>query len=277
MTRLFGVLGDPVDHSLSPVFHEAAYRALGIDAVYGRFEIPKMLLRRALDGLIRMGGEGFNLTVPLKEAVIPLLDRIDPEARAMGAVNTLVLRRGKCLGFNTDGAGFRQALVELGWRPGPTRAVILGAGGSARAVAWELSRAPGSSIMIANRTPRRAHALARWLRPHRKRSEIRAAALEKLSLDGADVLVNTTTVGMSPRDGLLIDPRALRKGMIVYDLVYHRTTALIEVGRRRGCVAVGGLSMLLYQGAAAFRLWFDLEPPIAAMRRALEASVHSRR
>ncbi len=269
MTRLFGVIGDPIDHSLSPVMHNAALRALRIDAYYGRFQTPAPVLRQTLKGLLAAGCEGLNVTVPLKERILPLMDRLEPQAKAMRAVNTVIVRRGRMLGVNTDGIGFRKALQELGAKPGPMAAVILGAGGAARAVAWELSCYPGSRLYIANRHVERARQLARWLSSERRNLSVESLSLHDVQLDEAHVLINTTTVGMQPKDGLLVEPDQLRKGLIVYDLVYHRQTALVKEALRRGCVAANGLSMLLYQGAASLEAWLGIDAPIAVMRRAL--------
>lgn len=271
MTRLFGVVGSPIGHSLSPAMHTAALRALRLDAVYAPFEAPPRHVKPILQGLILAGVEGLNVTVPLKEAVLPLMHRLDESARAAGAVNTIVIRNRRMTGYNTDGIGFRRAVSELGWRGAGRCAVVLGAGGAARAVAWELARTAGC-VVIANRHPDRARRLAAWIAKRRPRACVCAAALSKVSLAEADLLVNATTVGMRASDPLPVEPRQLRRGLIVYDLVYHRTTPLIEAARGRGCVAANGVSMLLYQGAESLQLWLRRRPPIAAMRRALLAA-----
>lgn len=273
MTRLFGVIGSPVRHSLSPAMHAAAISAMRLDACYTAIEVPPKFLRPMLHALILAGVEGLNVTVPLKEAALPLMDRVDPTAKAVGAVNTIVIRRRRAVGYNTDGAGFMRALREAGVRRRPSRAVVLGAGGAARAVAWELTRSAGSRLTIANRHLARARRLARWLTRHRPSARVQAVPLRDVTLDGADLLVNATTVGMRAGDGCPIDPRKLRRGLTVYDLVYHRDTALVAAARRRGCVAAGGLSMLLYQGAESLTLWLNRPAPVDAMRAALEGAV----
>src|SRR3989338_1322179 len=273
MTRIFGVIGYPISHSLSPVMHAAAFRALRLDALYEPFEVAPRFLAPILRGLTLAGIDGLNVTVPLKEAVLPLLDRVDPDARAIGAVNTILIKNRRLSGYNTDTIGLRMALAELGWRPRPACVVVLGAGGAARAVAWELSRLRGSCLTIANRHLERAQRLARWLSRARPRVCVKAVPLEDVTLDDADVVVNATTVGMRASDGLLINPARLRQGTLVYDLVYHRQTRLVQAARRRGCVAANGLSMLLYQGAASLRLWLRRDPPIAVMRKALIKAV----
>ncbi|MBI4598137.1 MAG: shikimate dehydrogenase [Candidatus Omnitrophica bacterium] len=273
MTRIFGVIGHPVAHSLSPAMHEAAFHALRLDAVYAAIDAPPKHLRPMLQALALAGVEGLNVTVPLKEAIAPWLDRLDPHAAAMRAVNTVVISNRRTIGYNTDGIGFRRALIALGWRPRATRAVILGAGGAAQAVAWELARIRGSRLTIANRHLGRARRLARWLTKHHPGVCACPTRLSRVRLDDADLLVNATSVGMRPSDGLLIDPCQLRQGLMVYDLVYNRTTPLVAAARRRRCVAANGASMLLYQGAESFRLWWHRPPPLAAMRRALQEAL----
>jgi shikimate dehydrogenase len=270
MTQLFGVIGHPIAHSLSPAMHTAALRAMRCDALYAPFEVPPRFLRPMLRALTLAGVEGLNVTVPLKEAVLPLLDRLDPSAEAVGAVNTIAIRGRRLTGHNTDGIGFILALRELGWRPGPVKAVVLGAGGAARAVAWELSHSVGSELTIASRRVERARRLVRWLRTRRPTLRVRAAALRRVELEGVELLVNATTLGMRPGDPPPVDPSWLRRQTLVYDLVYHRPTALVRAARRRGCVASGGLSMLLYQGAESLRLWTGRRPPLDVMRKTLE-------
>jgi len=277
VTRIFGVIGYPIGHSLSPVMQTAAFRALRLDALYESFEVAPRFLAPMLRGLALAGVEGLNVTVPLKEAVLPLLDHIDPDARAIGAVNTIVIRGRRLTGYNTDGLGLKMALQELGWRSRPICAVILGAGGAARAAAWELSRVRGSCVTIANRHLHRAQALARWLKRAHPHACIQAVPLSEVALDEAELLINATTVGMRASDGLPIDARSLRREMLVYDLVYHRQTPLVRAARRRGCVAANGLSMLLYQGAASLRLWLHRAAPIAVMRQALVRTVEGGR
>jgi shikimate dehydrogenase len=273
MTRLFGVIGHPISHSLSPAMHTAALRALRLDAVYTAVDAPPRFLRPILRALIFAGVEGLNVTVPLKETVLPFLDRVDPAASAVGAVNTIVIRNRRAAGYNTDVAGFRLALQALGYRPRAGRVVLLGSGGAARAVAWALRDARGLSLTIANRHLERARRLVRWLAARRARLTARAAPLAAVRLADADLLINATTVGMRPGDGPPVRLDGLRARTIVYDLVYHRETPLVREARRRGCVAAGGLSMLLYQGAESLRLWTGRRPPLDVMRKALEHAI----
>lgn len=275
MTHLFGVIGHPIAHSLSPAMHTAALRSLKVDGIYAPFEVPPRDLKNILRALTLAGVEGLNVTFPLKESVIPLLDKIDPRARAMRAVNTIVIKNRKLTGYNTDGVGFMQALRELkgSSRKLPQRALILGAGGSARAVTYELIKIKGIHLTIANRSPLRAKRLKTWLKRQKTNAYIDTTTLGKMTPEEYDLLVNATTVGMHPSDKSLIRASQLKRGMIVYDLVYHRQTPLVAAAQKRGCIAVNGLSMLLYQGAESLRLWLHRKPPIEAMRRALITAV----
>jgi shikimate dehydrogenase len=226
-----------------------------------------------LKALTLSGVEGLNVTVPLKQAVLPLLDRLDPVAKAIGAVNTIVIRHRRLTGYNTDGVGFRMALAtDVGATGRGARCVLLGAGGAARAAAWTLAGMRPASLAIANRTAVGARSLCRWLRSATAARAVpvpwRRHALRE-AVQQADLVVNATSVGMNPQDGSPIDPAWLHPGATVYDLVYHRETPLVRGARRRGCIASGGLSMLLYQGAESLRLWTHRTPPNEVMRRAL--------
>lgn len=248
--------------------HAAAFEALGLDAVYAPFEVPPAQLSRVLRGLLACGIDGVNVTVPLKEAVVRHLDGLEGAAKPLRAVNTIAIRQGRLIGHNTDVIGFERALRELGWRPHPSTAVILGAGGAAKAVAWALAQTPGTRLMIANRHPARAQRLAAWLRRARPRCRVQAQGLQAVDLRGCELLVNATSVGMRSADAPL-RLKGLTPRTMVYDLVYHRATPLVREARRKGCVAANGASMLVYQGAEAFRLWWRREPPVKAMQRSV--------
>lgn len=279
--RLFGVIGSPIDHSLSPFMHTAAFKALQLDACYAPFEVPKKALPSILEGLMLAGVEGLNVTVPLKEAVVPLMDRLDPAAAAMGAVNTIIIQGKRKIGYNTDAVGFTRALKELGWigsysktSQGKRRqVVVLGAGGSARAVCWALAQQRGLELTIANRRVERAVKLCRWLKRVRPKTQVQTVPLRRVRLDTASLLVNATSLGMRAGDASPVDTALLHRGLYVYDLVYNRPTRLVKAARRRGCVASDGLSMLLYQGVESLRLWVRRAPPVGVMRKALIRAV----
>ena len=284
MTRVFGVMGFPISHSLSPVMHNAAFQALGLDAIYAPFEVPPRQLRPVLQGLQVMGVDGLNVTVPLKERLARLLSRtnLDPVAATLGAVNTLAQRDGRLVGYNTDVEGFRRALVEdLRCDVRRKRVLLLGAGGAARAAAWALAQGGPEALWVANRTAAHADRLARWLRRHTPRLTIEVVPFGRRStakvLAQADVLVNATSLGLHPGDALPVDPSAMHKRLMVFDAVYAvPTTALVRQARRRGACAIDGLAMLLYQGAESFRLWWQREPPLDVMRRAVEQALRRR-
>lgn len=292
MTRVFGVMGFPISHSLSPVMHNAAFQALGLDAIYAPFEVMPRQLSPVLQGLQVMGVDGLNVTVPLKERLARLLSRtdLDPIALTLGAVNTLVQRDGRLVGYNTDVEGFRRALVEeMRCDVRKKRVLLLGAGGAARAAAWALAQLGPEALWVANRTAMHANRLARWLRRHTPRVTIEVVPFGRRStakaLAQADVLVNATSLGLRPGDALPVDPSAMHKRLMVFDVVYPvrpslqgaggraPTTALVRQARRRGACAIDGLAMLLYQGAESFRLWWQREPPLDVMRRAVERAI----
>ena len=295
-TRLVGVIGWPVRHSLSPQMHNAAFAALGLDWVYVSLPVPPERVGDAVRGLVALGFAGANVTVPHKQAVIPFLDELTPIARAIGAVNTIVVRPdGSLLGDSTDGAGFMADLrthgvvaeeqksrgaeeqrgQDISSRPHlRTSALVLGAGGAARAVVYALAES-GAAVTIANRTPENAEKL---------RQDIAAAlpgAAGRLQtcrwpddLAGevaqAGLIVNTTSLGLHDGDPLPWDAAIpFRPGQVVYDLIYHRPTELLALARSQGARALAGLGMLVRQGACAFELWTGQAAPVDTMLRAL--------
>lgn len=277
-TGLVALLGHPVQHSLSPLMHNAAFAAGGQNLVYLAFDVKPGDLAAALAGLKALGFRGANVTVPHKEAVIPYLDAVDPVAARIGAVNTIV-NEDRCLkGYNTDGSGFLRSLEEAGFDPAGKRAVILGAGGAARAVAFALAAAGCGSLVLANRTPERATELAGALAG----ASLPAPVVYRLGdagmrseVEAADLVLNTTSLGMWPRvEETPLPPDWFRPGQWVYDLVYNPLeTKFLASARRRGCRVISGLDMLLYQGAAAFTLWTGREAPVAVMARVLREAM----
>ena len=278
-TQIVGVVGYPVSHTLSPAMHNAALRELGLDWVYVPFSAPPERLPDAVRGLQAVGARGFNATIPHKERLLPLLDRVSEEAAFIGAVNTVVFEeRGVSVGYNTDAEGFLRALDESGIaRPAGGKAVVLGAGGAARAVTAALAQADAREIALVNRTLSKAEALA-------------AAAQEKMglparafplteagvmsALEGASLLVNATSAGMDGADRLPIPPSALRPPLAVYDIVYSPPeTGLLKAAARNGCKTLNGLGMLAHQGAIALERWTGAPAPVETMRRTLEASI----
>jgi shikimate dehydrogenase len=277
-TRLAFLLGLPVAHSRSPAMHMAAFRATGLNAAYLPWPVAPEALPAALRGLGSMQNLlGANVTVPHKEAAARLADRLTPEAQACGAVNTLRPTADGLLGDNTDGAGFLAALdEEFDLRADGRTVILLGAGGAARAVALALARAGARRLVLANRSPERAQALADRVMTVYPGCVV---AVERLAPDWsphglpeASLLVNTTSVGLHSGDPPLFDYARLTIDLAVLDLVYNPPdTRLLAAAREQGCRAANGLSMLLHQGAAAFERWTGRPAPLEAMRGALQA------
>jgi shikimate dehydrogenase len=284
-TRLFGVMGHPVGHSLSPVMQNAALAEMGLDGVYLAFDVPPEQLEAALKGMAAVGAPGVNLTIPLKEHAPPLLNWLSPEARRIGAVNTVRFVDGRLEGHNTDAPGFLQSLRSLGFEPAGKHCVVLGAGGSARAVAVAL-QSSGARVTLSNRTQERANELARVLNEGGGDSEtpeavtvtpMEAGALER-TLAAADLLVNTTSVGMSPHadDPPPVPATALHPRLFVYDLIYNPAeTRLLTAARQCGARTCNGVAMLAHQGALALEIWTGRPAPAATMERVLREALEA--
>lgn len=272
-TRLLGIIGNPVSHSRSPQMQNRALAAAGLDYVYVPFPVLPERLPAAVEGLRAVGIHGFNVTVPHKVAIVPLLDRLSPDAEQIGAVNTVHCDNGALVGYNTDGTGLVAALrEEMGFDPHGASLVIIGAGGGARAAVHALCSAGAGRVVIVNRSAPRATALAgRYgeLFP-RVRFEVRETLPGRLP--DIDLLLNTTTVGM---DGLSLsaDTDALGEAAVVYDMIYAPPeTPLLAAARRRGLRCANGLGMLAAQGERAFAIWTGVVPPYGLMKAVLEES-----
>lgn len=268
---LLGVIGDPIGHSKSPVMQQAALAELGIAGSYVPLHVKGEQLESAIKGVRALGFRGINVTVPHKVNVIPFLDQIDEDAAAIGAVNTIVNDNGILKGYNTDGIGYIRSLKEevLPDLSGLT-VVVLGAGGAARGIVRALLKEQPAEIIVANRTRENAERLAEeWRELGRLRAcdnrELEQAAAE------ADVIINTTTVGMHPNiDQIPLEPEWIPEGIVVSDLIYNPlTTRLLQEAADKGCRTHGGLGMFIYQGAYALEYWTGRIAPAAAMRRAV--------
>ncbi len=279
---LVGIIGWPVAHSKSPGMHHAAATALDLDLTYVTLPVRASDLATAVKGLPARGFRGVNVTVPHKQRVIPLLDEVDPAARAIGAVNTIVIEAGssptgQLRGYNTDWTGFLADLIDLELDVAGQHCFVLGAGGSARAVVYGLART-GSRVQIFARRPEQALKLVADLAPLFPAVRLQAHEWSELSARVAQtpagsLIVNTTPLGMKPNTGespwppnLDFPPEAF-----VYDLVYNPAeTRLIHQARSAGCRTANGLGMLLHQGAEAFRLWTGLNPDLLKMASAIK-------
>lgn len=270
-SRRLGVIGDPVAHSLSPAIHGAALAALGVDASYARWQTPAPGLPARVAGLRAADVLGANVTVPHKLAVMAHLDAVSPLARRAGAVNTVVHRDGRLTGDNTDVAGFVASLGEACPDAGGRAALVLGAGGAARAVVLALEQLGVGRIAVANRDPERARRLADDLAPTPVRPVAADAATLGRELPPATLVVNATSAGWRPGEAPLpldlLD--RLAPGAFVVDLTY-RDTALLAAARDRGLAALDGLGMLVHQGARSLELWLGRPAPVAVMRAAAE-------
>lgn len=273
-----GLIGYPVAHSLSPRMQEAGFAALGIEARYELWETSLSDLSARVQSLRSSQMFGANVTIPHKEAVLPLLDECDAQAARIGAVNTIVNRQGRLIGYNTDAPGFLRALQEQA--PSPLRlpgkqTVILGSGGAARGAAVALQDGQVASLTILGRTEAHVEALLADLREHQGVSKLQGALFNTTAaaayLSQADILVNTTSVGLNPDDkALLIDVALLPTSALVMDMIFNPPrTPLLSAAEERGCAVLNGLPMLLYQGTLALELWTGREAPVEVMRATL--------
>jgi len=277
-TKILGIFGDPVSHSISPVMQGAALRALEIDMVYLAFRVAPADLGRAVEAIRTLGLRGVNITIPHKERVMGFLDDLDDTARALGAVNTIVNNNGTLKGYNTDAVGYIWSLeAETGFAPRGRTALIVGAGGAARAVVYGLASGGARRIIIANRTIARAEALAEELGAVCPGVEIEAVSLDSEDMEGhlkeADLLVNATSLGMEGRGRIELPLEALNSRAVVSDIVYTpMETELLKKARVLGLATHGGLGMLVGQGAKSFEIWTGKKAPIEVMKSAaLEA------
>lgn len=273
-TKICGVIGDPIEHTLSPVLHNAAYEVLNLDYVYLPFSVKPAALRQAVDGMRGLNIRGLNVTIPHKQAVIPLLDAVDDFAAKIGAVNTIVNENGRLTGYNTDAPGFLQPLMEHGINPAGKKVLLLGAGGAARAIAFVLA-ASQADITILNRKQEIgwAYDIIQNISPHYP-ANIEAAELNsdnlRKYLPDVEILVNATSVGMTPANAASPVPADLLCAkQVVFDIVYNPLpTRLLRESRAAGAVTIDGLEMLVWQGALAFEKFTGVHPPTDIMRQA---------
>lgn len=263
---IYGIIGFPLEHSLSPVMHNAAFQELGVDAEYKLFPLQEEELGDFFADLREKGSPvfGLNVTVPYKETVIKYLDVISPFALKVNAVNTIVISPDRSLtGFNTDGPGFLTHLTELGFNTGGKRIAILGAGGTTRAIIAVLCLLPErpQSIRIYNRTRENLDDLLADLRKRLDVSIVQAVdSIDDLGIGQADLLINTTPVGLKANDPGLIDENLLHKGLFVYDVIYNPAeTQLLKMAKKKGAKVSNGLGMLFFQGVLALHHWSEME------------------
>lgn len=271
--KLLGIFGHPVSHSLSPAMHNHAAQLLGLEYRYVAFDVNPDSLKTALRAIPALGVVGINVTVPHKEKAARVVDKLEGDAAAVGAVNTITVKDGRLIGFNTDGIGFIRALKSEKINPKGKRALIIGAGGSSRTIGLALLRA-GARIEITNRTPEAGKKLARLLSKFGKASFVQSPAVQR-AVEEADIIVQTTPVGMKPNDPLPISNPLFRKGQVVYDIIYApEKTKLLKLAEQQGAKTINGLSMLVFQGSESFNIWtgkrFPEEKALNFLKRLLK-------
>jgi len=272
-TKVCGIIGDPVEHTLSPAMHNAAFDDLKLDFIYVAFRVKTSELENAISGIRTLGIHGLNVTMPHKNAVINYLDEIDPIAEFIAAVNTILNDDGKLIGFNTDGVGAIKALKENGANLNEKKLLLLGAGGAANAIAFHAVQEV-EELVILNRTAEKAKKLAEVLSRkfnERIKGNSLSASRIKEELKDSDILINATSVGMYPKvDQSPVRSEWLRSDLCVMDIVYNPIeTRLAKDAKSKGAKVISGIEMLIYQGAASFEIWTNHPAPIKTMKKAV--------
>jgi len=273
-TNVVGVIGDPVEHSLSPLMHNAAFRHLDLDYIYVPYHVKKGTLKSAIVGAESLGIKGLNVTIPHKTEVIKYLDSLDKSAELIGAVNTIKFDNNHAKGYNTDGIGAVRAIEEVSSVINK-KVILLGAGGAARAIAFQILLDGAESLVIANRTLKKAEQLQGDL-VEKLDANVKSIDLgEKLKkeLANADILINTTPIGMYPNidQKPLVKAELMYESLVVKDCVYNPLkTGLIKEAEKCGATTISGLKMLIYQGMEAFRIWTDIIPPLEIFENSLK-------
>lgn len=271
-TRICGVIGDPIEHTLSPIIQNAAFKALDLDYVFLAFKVSPNQVDKAIAGMRALEIVGLNVTMPHKEAVIKNLDQIDENAKFLNAVNTIHNKDGQLIGYNTDGIGAIKALKENGSNPKGKKILLLGAGGSARAIAYALAKQT-DELIILNRTVSVAKKIVNLLnKTLNKKILADSLTTQKIRehIQQSDILINATSVGMKPNSNQSLIPKQLIKPkMTIMDIVYNPVeTKLAREAKSAGAKVVSGTEMLIYQGAASFEIWTGKTAPVEVMRKA---------
>ena len=279
-TRLLAVIGAPIGHSLSPIIQNAALHAAGLDYVYTALPVRADALASAVRGLRDAGIAGFNVTIPFKTEIIPLLDALSEDARRIQAVNTVVIEDGRMVGHNTDVMGFLAGFAERGIALTGKNAVLIGAGGAARAALWGLLRSGVRSVVIGVRNASKGAALAADFAAD---GDVRAVSFDDTAwiaaCSDADLVVQTTPLGMTPHTEAMppVDAAVINPSAVVYDLIYTPAeTRFLREARARGCETINGETMLVAQGAEAFHLWAGVRPDMELMKRTLREELSRR-
>jgi len=274
-TRLCGVIGDPIEHTMSPAIHNAAFEKLGLDYAYLPFRVKSEELGKAIEGMRALNIRGLNVTIPHKVTVIPFLDELDSLAERIGAVNTIVNNDGVLKGYNTDASGFLHALLEKNIEPEGKNAIILGAGGASRAISFILAERKANLVIVNRRleldwAQELARKISEVFGKETKALELNEENLAEI-MGNADILINATSVGMSPNTNETpLPPHLLKPNLIVFDIVYNPIkTRLLAGAERAGAQTISGVDMLVWQGALAFEKWTGVNAPVEVMRAEL--------
>jgi len=270
-TKIVRLIGYPVEHSKSPFMHNAAFQYMGLDFVYHLFSVKPSDLEEAITSLRAPNVVGANVTIPYKEEVMKYLDEITPEAKFIGAVTTIHNREGKLIGYNTDGQGFITSLLTDGKvKLEGQKVFLIGAGGAGKAVAVKLAERGVERLVITDKMVERAKTLVGKLRKNIPDCPVDTIFPDDKefakTLLGSTLLVNATPVGMNEGDPCVVDPEYLHKDLFIYDVIYNRETPLIAAAKKRGLKALGGIGMLIHQGAASFEIWTGQKAPIEVMK-----------
>ena len=269
-TKVLCVIGHPIEHSMSPIMHNAALKELSLDYIYLAFDVPPNALEKAILGFKKSNMKGINVTIPHKEAIIHYLDELDPLSKQIGAVNTVKNEGGVLLGRNTDALGAKQALLDAGFKIEGKKALIMGAGGAARAISFGLTEKI-DEIFISNRTEERAIKLAKELQD---KTKIKATGKDtskktlRTLTNSVDILINTTPIGMYPKiDVSPISKDLLNENLFVFDIIYNPLqTRLLKDAKEIGSKTLNGLDMFINQGALAFEWWTGKKPNVELMK-----------
>jgi len=266
-TKITGIFGYPVEHTLSPAMHNTVFKELGLDFCYVPFLVHPDYLKDAVKAIRALNLCGVNVTVPHKEKVMPLLDEINEEASFIGAVNTILNSEGRLIGYNTDGRGFMQSLLESGISVEGKNVLIIGAGGASKAISYYLIQKT-KTLYLYNRSKNRAEKLVQDIKKIRNNVSL----IEDISsIERYHIIINATPLGLKKEDPLPFDTSLLRAEQTVCDLIYKKTR-LLEEASKKGCVTLDGRGMLLWQGLFAFELWTGKKPQVEVMRNALMKS-----
>lgn len=266
MYSVYGIIGHPVGHSLSPIMHNLAFKELKIKAVYGAFDVLPENLETAIKGIKALGIKGLSVTIPHKEEVMKYLDFIDEKALEISAVNTIVNEKGVLKGFNTDWIGVQKAFEVSEVSLEDKRVVIIGAGGASKAVVYAVVKGGAGEVIIYNRTFEKAKKLA-------EKFKVKAEPWDKLKTAEGDIIIQTTSVGMKSWDSP-VEEDTIKRFKVAMDIVYSPLeTKFLSMAKAFGLKVIDGLKMLLYQGVEQFRLWTGMEPPVELMKEAIYRAV----